>query len=827
MSAGISQSWHCGVVVGMAVPKFGLIGRYRPSGRVLPPPLLDAQVTELRIHGIGGVAPGVLLDDIAAQQVGGDRVAGFYRTADLATPTADGEVNRHVEAYSWGGLTSRSSARVLWLLLLPFLLANLAGWMYRGSVDDHGRPQGIRFAAHRVATGLACLALTVNTVLVLVLIAPNLLAYQATRANLAGRWWLWPLNWTWVRGHGERPLVIGFAAVAVVIVLLVALAVRTQSRYERVRPPWRLDEEGKTPERPRCSAADRGMAHRDFWDSALAVRRMTGAHVGAAVGFLAVTFAITARAAAAGPAHALAWWWLAMVIGVIVLVVSVAVVAADHWIEGIKPVDLLAHRPQRMAIHGAAPVALLFAAIFAFQQPAMLTDPGSLPGLDRITAATYIALGVTIALMVLVGLTGLFVRHEKADGLFGGPAVTMALAAGVLNSMLLGALFVVGHSLGPLHSDAVPKRDTVNVPVDIGWAAPGLGLALIAAVLVFAIAQVLRLVFAWGVPADVEADLTDYRNGLPTSWPSTTPDSTWAVGMVNDKTTPGDPLPDLRENQDAWHKMLKRSYWFGHVRASVGPLLWLITGFQAVLVLVVVVARPPIPNAGYGANGALGKIAVLAATVLLLGVMLLVRSGWHDLSERKRIGMLWDVGTFWPRSHHPLAPPSYPERAVPDFQRRIWRLNDHGAPVLVVAHSQGTVLAAAALVQQGCRAKQGEIGLTTFGAPVTRLYGWAFPAYFNADVLSTIGDTVADSANIISWRNFYYPTDPIGGEVVGKSTDPVLRNRRLRDPAIAWRIYGDPAPAPGGHSGYWTDRRVWTDIDSVADLLRTRSEGNG
>ncbi|HEX5401361.1 MAG TPA: hypothetical protein VFX16_03560 [Pseudonocardiaceae bacterium] len=809
----------------MAVPKFGLVDRHRPSGRVLPVPELDPQVTELRIHGVGGTTADVLLDDIAPQQVGGDGVAGFYRTADLARPAAKGrgEINRHVEAYSWGGLTSRSSVRVLWLLLLPFMFANLAGWMYRGHVDANGQPHGIRFAAHRIASGVACLALTVNTVLVLVLIAPNLLAYQATRANLAGRWWLWPLSWTWVKGHGERPLVIGFAAVAVLIVLLVALGVRTQSRYESVRPPWRLeanqDPKTKAPWRPRCSAADRGMPHRDFWDAALAVRRMTGAHVGAAVGFLAVTFAITARAAAAGPVHGMAWWWLAMVLGIVVLAVATAVVAGDHWAEHIGPVEWLSWRLPRFVLHAAGPVALVFAAVFAFQQPAMSTAPGSLPGLDSITAATYIAVGATIVAMILVGATGLFVKHDKADGVFGGPAVVMALAVGLLNSMLLGALFVVGHSLGPLHSDATPVKNTVNVPVDIGWAAPGLGLALIAAVVVYAVVQVLRLVFGWGVPAAVETDMTAYRNGLATSWPRGTADASWTVGMVNEQATDGEPAPDEPANQDAWHKKLKRSYWLGHVRGSAGPLLWLITGFQAVFVIVIVTVRPPIPAVGSAANGAVGKFSVLAATVLLLGVMWLIRSGWSSLTERKRIGMLWDVGTFWPRSFHPLAPPSYAERAVPDFQRRIWRLNDHGAPVLVVAHSQGTVLAAAALAQQGCRGKQGRIGLTTFGAPLTRLYGWAFPAYFNAKVLSSIGETVPDSANVVAWRNFYYLTDPIGGEVTSTATDQVLCNIKLLDPAIAWRIYGDPAPAPGGHSGYWTDRRVWAVIDEVGDAL--------
>ena len=37
---------------------------------------------------------------------------------------------RHRESYSWGGLTSGKASRALWLLLLPFALANLAGWMH-------------------------------------------------------------------------------------------------------------------------------------------------------------------------------------------------------------------------------------------------------------------------------------------------------------------------------------------------------------------------------------------------------------------------------------------------------------------------------------------------------------------------------------------------------------------------------------------------------------------------------------------------------------------------------------------------------------------------
>ena len=69
--------------------------------------------------------------------------------------------DRHVECYSWGGLTSRSKVRVLWLALLPFLFGNLAGWMCSARTWQ----SGWRFKLHRLSHGLSGLALTVNAAL--------------------------------------------------------------------------------------------------------------------------------------------------------------------------------------------------------------------------------------------------------------------------------------------------------------------------------------------------------------------------------------------------------------------------------------------------------------------------------------------------------------------------------------------------------------------------------------------------------------------------------------------------------------------------------------
>src|SRR5260370_7027450 len=78
-------------------------------------------------------------------------------------------------------------------------------------------------------------------------------------------------------------------------------------------------------------------------------------------------------------------------------------------------------------------------------------------------------------------------------------------------------------------------------------------------------------------------------------------------------------------------------------------------------------------------------------------------SAWGDPTKRRTIGVLGDVGTFWPRSYHPLSPPCYSERAVPELQRRMWWLHDTGGRVVLIAHSQGAMLATAALVQPRSR----------------------------------------------------------------------------------------------------------------------------
>jgi hypothetical protein len=310
----------------MPVPKNAMIAA---SVQIPLAPDLSG-VTELRVHGVGGTPPDALLDDLAPEQIGGDRIAGFYRTSDHKAVKGDCDTDRHVECYSWGGLTSRSKSRVLWLALLPFMLGNLAGWM----CSPKTRQSPWRFALHRASATLGALALTVNVALVAVMITANVLAYQAVRAGLAGnQWWLAPLRWPQIAGHPARQVLVGVLAPTALLLILALLAGLTRRRYEAVRPPFQGVKEPEP--RPIAAAAldsPPGLANDNFWDGQRSVRLLARLHVAVAVGFLAIVLDVTVRAlvvAGKGSPHVVGSWWVAVCAGGTAVALAVAYLCAD------------------------------------------------------------------------------------------------------------------------------------------------------------------------------------------------------------------------------------------------------------------------------------------------------------------------------------------------------------------------------------------------------------------------------------------------------------------------------------------------------------------
>nr|WP_245235709.1 DUF2974 domain-containing protein [Streptomyces durhamensis] len=194
----------------------------------------------------------------------------------------------------------------------------------------------------------------------------------------------------------------------------------------------------------------------------------------------------------------------------------------------------------------------------------------------------------------------------------------------------------------------------------------------------------------------------------------------------------------------------------------------------------------------------------LGSWLVGLGFVLFVtwgRRAYKDASARRTIGILWDVGTFWPRAAHPFAPPCYAERAVPDLT---WRMatwtHRTGGRLVLSGHSQGSVLAAAAAWQlpPSVRAR---IALLTYGSPLERLYGRWFPAHFGPPALAALHRDVA------CWGNLYRRSDPIGGPVrVPDDANPEVDHGPLQDPLAYGRTPEHPLPAPIlGHSDYQAD----------------------
>ncbi|MFQ5523191.1 MAG: hypothetical protein ACE5F5_06390 [Acidimicrobiia bacterium] len=162
----------------------------------------------------------------------------------------------------------------------------------------------------------------------------------------------------------------------------------------------------------------------------------------------------------------------------------------------------------------------------------------------------------------------------------------------------------------------------------------------------------------------------------------------------------------------------------------------------------------------------LRSLVDLAFVAVVGGIALFIVNsilrGWGDPQRRRKVGILWDVGSFWPRWFHPLAPPAYGPAAVEALRRR---LQPEGAPV-VTAHSQGSVIVAAALAK-GAHLPE---GLVTYGSPLGILYARVFPSAGVDGLCSKVSERMDGR-----WVNLWRDTDPLGGLAV----PGVVNNRRV------------------------------------------------
>ncbi|NGN65895.1 hypothetical protein G5C51_18590 [Streptomyces sp. A7024] len=736
---------------------------------------------ELLVHGVGGTTPEEMLDDPRTVLITGDHTAGIYRRAvDEKAEEQPQNGQRPVpEAYCWSNLTSGNGARALWLVLLPFMVVNLAHWV-RPAAPAKSAAQRL----YDVAVRLLALSLTVQFVAAAVEVTVDLMAWQCAGSAhcVAGKSWLSFMSaesggW-W--GEPGRRLAVGALIPALIAALLWWLSHRTWSAYESASPPPRTGP--ATPEKD----GDRPvLSLPGFWYGRRLVARLRAAHTAAAL--LIIASALLAATAAEDSGVLAAVGRVLIGLTAVGWVAVLAVVCRRGRSEA-EMEELDGDRWAVRILPGGA-IAVLAATLVhtAWTRPGW-AEGGRLPG-TSFFGGVAVAQGVLIAALAVAA----FVLQRQSEGrspVLGGMAgPVVALLAGALGWVYSGGL---AQRMGDWLDRGATPGDPGSIPgppVVLSWQATVIPLIL-AVLILLAVGAGIRL---WRVKRKVFGEIPGIYPDDAEHDRLSTPRSRSIAGAVA--------RADLT---DAAPRML-----------AVLAVANLVLSGGAVAGAWITGAVP-----GRAAEDAPGVVPACAATGQALGswlvgalLILLLTTGrraYKDASARRTIGILWDVGTFWPRAAHTFAPPCYAERAVPDLTWRMCTWTDrHKGRLVLSGHSQGSVLSAAAIWQLDPTVRS-KVALLTYGSPLTRLYGRWFPAYFGSAQLTALHKDLA------TWRNLYRPTDPIGGPIDledGEGTD--IDRPALRDPVCYGRTPEHPLPAPiNGHSDYPTDpafaeERTW------------------
>jgi len=200
-------------------------------------------------------------------------------------------------------------------------------------------------------------------------------------------------------------------------------------------------------------------------------------------------------------------------------------------------------------------------------------------------------------------------------------------------------------------------------------------------------------------------------------------------------------------------------------------------------------------------------ITAWALPALVVFVVVRVRRAASDNRIRRFTGQVWDVLSFWPRRFHPFAVKPYSHVAVPALERHIATLLEAG-PVVLSAHSQGSILAIAALSQM---TDVHHMSLVTYGSPAGTLHRRAFGAYFDQDDLMALRTRMRAASEGV-WKNLYRETDPVGGPMFDGDADICVNDPATTPPQP------DPVLVP-----LEGDREPWTDLAIHSYYLRERA----
>lgn len=160
----------------------------------------------------------------------------------------------------------------------------------------------------------------------------------------------------------------------------------------------------------------------------------------------------------------------------------------------------------------------------------------------------------------------------------------------------------------------------------------------------------------------------------------------------------------------------------------------------------------------------LPAIGVTGLGALAIGLLRMVYLASKRPDTARHLGVLSDLACFWPREAHPIVPPCYALKVVPEVvARAAEHLLEPGTRVVLTGHSQGSLLAAVAaarLLDSLPEADRDRIGLVTVGSPLQWAYPRAFPSVVSHASLTELSCKLDGR-----WRALCRGTDPLGGAV--------------------------------------------------------------
>ena len=854
------------------------------------------KVVEIRIHGVGGEPASHLLNDPHPNLIAGDDISGFYRPgepADLDVP------ERERQALSWGGNTSGSWKNALWILLLPFSLVNVAGYMHRPGV-----------LPSKLMRWLA-LTITLGVVVLSAATAYDLIAMQCGgtptcvgRVRLLAPF-LWKFN--------DHDVFIGFPTRRLGLATLVPLGQLTLLWFAGKYAYKDLESYLNRRLHTAGSADSYRLTDRGFWNGYEPAFRTRLIHLiaGRAViaGLLAWSIYNLDRTRAGAPLAvmgATAALVFAGTVGAIVLrkvhraepsaglkknlarlqILSWAVLGATLGLSAaFVPWSREGSAMRALAVGLGIVVAVKL--VFPLKLPGFLLHVA--PFLAGLFAGIVSFPAIVIAEPQLGG------QRTFYAGLFGAP-YDFAWAIGFIQTILIAAIALRPTRPAPRPDQGMPFGPHWTPKDRAPHAFNGRGSAVMATLAVF-----ITLAVGAGVHRGVANMVADPVDNTEPAVLLNSEEGVGAAVLENEeqqdlsqavipwwyettahvlvflilgllvagfRATRGLRKQPTREQLEEVKRHLQSDPVFDNaidldstehrprlvsvfknwavarelVRADSRLLLttWLAALFGLILLLI----QAPEWTPGFGWRpdsdffgkpfGALSTFSLKVVGMLPVVAVLALRAAAQKESWRRQIGRLWDVLMFWPRSIQPFAPPCYAERVVPQLRLHIDRLNREGKHVVVAGHSQGSVIAAAAVAtgplpdpeaeDKGIElGDPGMLDLVVYGSPISILYERTYPAYFGTDFFAGVEKKAG------TWHHFFARSDifcypfwnsppadvtvpcPVCGYFVS-AVQPVVPTQRRTDYVVVdpvfwdWQTEEPPPPQTMGHSSYATDK---------------------